>query len=532
MRSISSRWSDSSFTLLSVLFLISFSNLALAQGQLTPEPWTIGFGNSVQAGSTQTRTERLQNSGKSNLTITRVSASGSGFSVSGWTLPLTLAPGQSKSGTVKFNPTAVGKQTGTVTVSWNSRNSNHVTRISLVGVATGSGQLTSNPTSMSLGSVQVGSKKVGTGVLTNSANSAITISKATVSGTGYQVSGLTLPVTLNPGSTAGYSITFAPQSAGSSSGNLAITSNAPNPTLNVPLSGTGAMSGQLSANPTSLSFGSVQTGTKKTVSETLTNSSSGAVTISRIRASGTGFSFSGINPPVTLNANQSFTFNVAFAPAASGTANGTLSITSNASNASLSVPLTGSGSTVPTGQLSVSPATLNFGNVTVGSTLKQSATLTASGGSVKVTSAGITGTAFSVSGISFPVTIASGQRASFNVIFAPQASGSSSATLAFFGNASNGSVSESLAGTGVASAQHSVTLTWNASTSSNVVGYNIYRSGQSGGPYAKINTALDPSTTYVDTNVQSGATYYYVVTAVDSSGRESAYSNQIKAVIP
>jgi fibronectin type 3 domain-containing protein len=43
---------------------------------------------------------------------------------------------------------------------------------------------------------------------------------------------------------------------------------------------------------------------------------------------------------------------------------------------------------------------------------------------------------------------------------------------------------------------------------------------------------LDPSTTDTDTNVQSGSTYYYVVTAVDSSGHQSAYSSQVKAVIP
>src|SRR5262249_48497457 len=435
-------------SLWSVLFLISFSNLALAQGQLTPKLWTIGFGNSVQVGSTQTRTETLQNRGKSNLTITQVSVTGSGFSASGWTLPLTLTPGQSKSGTVKFTPPAFGKRTGTLSVSWKSNDSNHVTKISLVGIGSGSGQLTSNPAKMNFGSVQVGSTKVWTGVLTNSAGSAITISKATVTGTGYKVSGLSLPATLNPGQRTGYSMTFAPKSAGSFSGDLAITSNAPNPTLNVPLSGTGATSGQLSANPTSLSFGSVQTGTKKTVSETLTNSSSRAVTISKVAASGAGFSFSGINTPVTLNPNHSFTFNVAFGPTSRGAASGTLSITSNAANSSLSVPLTGSGSTVTPGQLAVSPATLNFGNVTVGSTLKQSATLPASGGSVNVTSAGITGTGFSVSGISFPVTIASGQRASFNVTFAPQASGSSSATLAFFSNASNGSVSEALEGPG------------------------------------------------------------------------------------
>ncbi len=79
---------------------------------------------------------------------------------------------------------------------------------------------------------------------------------------------------------------------------------------------------------------------------------------------------------------------------------------------------------------------------------------------------------------------------------------------------------------------HSVTLTWNASTSANVAGYNVYRGTASGGPYTKLNSSLVPSLTYQDTTVQSGQTYYYVTTAVDGSGNESTYSNQAQAVIP
>ena len=534
MRSTSCRWNSISVTLLSLLFLTSFSSFALAQtaGQLSFSPWSVGFGT-VTVGSTSTRPETLKNYGQSNLTITNLSVTGGVFSAQGWTLPLTLAPGQSKAGTVKFAPSSIGKQTGTLSVSWTSKSKSHGSGISLVGIGSGSGQLVSNPAAMNFGSLQVGGSKPWTGVLTNSARTVVTVSNASMSGTGYQLSGLTLPVTLNPGQSTNYAVTFAPKSAGTFSGNLAITSNAPNPTLNVALSGTGVAGGQLTSNPTSLSFGSVQTGSKKMLSETLTNSSTAAITISRVVPSGAGFSFSGMTPPVTLSPNQSFTFSVAFAPTSSGAASGALSITSNTPNSALSIPLTGSGGTVTAGQLAVNPASMNFGNVTVGSTQKKTSTLSASSGSVTVTSAGITtGSPFSVSGISFPVTIASGQTASFSVTFAPKASGSTSSTLAFFSNASNGSVSESLAGAGVSPAQHSVTLSWNASSSSNVVGYNIYRSGQSGGPYAKINSALDPSTTDIDTNVQSGSTYYYVVTAVDSSGRESVFSNQTTAVIP
>jgi hypothetical protein len=78
---------------------------------------------------------------------------------------------------------------------------------------------------------------------------------------------------------------------------------------------------------------------------------------------------------------------------------------------------------------------------------------------------------------------------------------------------------------------HSVALTWTASTST-VSGYNIYRSTVSGSGYAKLNSSLVASLSYSDTTVQSGTTYFYVATAVDSGGDESADSNQATAVIP
>jgi hypothetical protein len=80
---------------------------------------------------------------------------------------------------------------------------------------------------------------------------------------------------------------------------------------------------------------------------------------------------------------------------------------------------------------------------------------------------------------------------------------------------------------------HSVVLTWDASTSTDVVGYNVYRSSVSGGPYALLSASIPAGTlTYTDTTVQAGRTYYYVVTAVDSGGNESAYSNEASALVP
>jgi hypothetical protein len=84
---------------------------------------------------------------------------------------------------------------------------------------------------------------------------------------------------------------------------------------------------------------------------------------------------------------------------------------------------------------------------------------------------------------------------------------------------------------GAPAAQHTVTLTWTASTSS-VVGYNVYRGTVSGGPYTKVNSVLEAASNYVDNTVQSGAQYFYVVTAEDASAAESVFSSQVSVAVP
>jgi uncharacterized protein YfiM (DUF2279 family) len=187
------------------------------------------------------------------------------------------------------------------------------------------------------------------------------------------------------------------------------------------------------------------------------------------------------------------------------------------------------GTAMAQGQLAVTPVSANFGSVTVGTSKTQSATLVASGSSVTVSSASVSDPEFSLSGIAFPVTIAAGKSIPFTLTFVPRASGTAAATLSFASNAAN-ATAENLAGTGVAPPQHSVDLSWNAAPA--VVGYNVYRASQAGGPYSKINPVLEANTTFIDGSVQGGQNYYYVTTAVDSTGAQSAYSNEIQAAIP
>lgn len=200
---------------------------------------------------------------------------------------------------------------------------------------------------------------------------------------------------------------------------------------------------------------------------------------------------------------------------------------------------TGTGSNPPSnntqGQLSVSPSILNFGSVAVGSSNSLTATLSASGADVQVSSANWNGQGYSLTGISFPVTVSAGTNKSFTVVFAPTAAGSTPGSVTFASNASNASLVENFSGTATTGStggtQHSVTLTWDAGTAQ-VAGYNIYRGTASGGPYTKLNSSLDTATTYTDSTVQSSTTYFYVATAVDSSQDESSFSNQISAAIP
>jgi hypothetical protein len=505
---------------------VSLSGNGTSPSQLIANPSGINFGN-LQVGSNQTQSATLTNLGANPITISQAAISGPGFSMNGLTLPITLSPGQAASMSVTFAPVSGSSANGNIAITSDASNPN--VTISLSGSGVTPGLLTGSPGSINFASVQIGKGQTQSETVTNVGGSSLTISQVTIAGTGFSLNGLSLPLTLAAGQGQTFNVTFSPQIAGAASGNIEITSSASDPTVDISLSGQGVPPGYLSANPTSLNFGSVQVGSNQSQYESLTNTGGASVTITQATASGSAFSISGLNLPQTLSSGQSITFSVVFAPTSAGSATGTISAVSDASDPNLSISL--SGTATGQGLLAVSPATVDFGNVVVGANQSQTVTLSASAGSVTVSSALSNSSEFTVSGITFPLTLSVGQNASFTVTFTPQLSGTASATLAFASNASNSPSAESVTGTGNAPPQHSVVLSWSASTSG-VVGYNVYRSSQSGGPYTKINSTLESATTYSDMNVQAGQTYYYVTTAMDSVGTESAYSGQVQAVIP
>ena len=128
------------------------------------------------------------------------------------------------------------------------------------------------------------------------------------------------------------------------------------------------------------------------------------------------------------------------------------------------------------------------------------------------------------------VTVASGAT-SFGFT-ANIGSTSSNQTAMITASANGGSAGTPLNLT-VGTQSHSATLSWGSSSSSSIAGYNVYRGTNSGGPYNnKVNPSLVTGLNYKDSTVAGGQTYYYVLTAVNTSGVESAQSTQVTAAIP
>jgi len=195
-------------------------------------------------------------------------------------------------------------------------------------------------------------------------------------------------------------------------------------------------------------------------------------------------------------------------------------------------PGSAGGTATGAGQLFVAPSSVTFGDVELGSSGTQSVQLSNIGGAgLTVSQATLSGPGFSLSGLALSLTLAPGQSTTFSVSFAPGNSGAATGSLALVNSSAGTPLNLPLSGTGIVPLAHSVDLSWGASTST-VIGYNAYRGNLSGGPYAKITSSPAAGTTYADNAVQSGNTYFYVVTAVAASNVESVFSNEAMAVIP
>jgi hypothetical protein len=182
--------------------------------------------------------------------------------------------------------------------------------------------------------------------------------------------------------------------------------------------------------------------------------------------------------------------------------------------------------------LNASARALNFSNVNVSSTSSQTVTFTNAGNAnVTVSNVSVSGAGFNASGSLVGTTLMPGQTATLTATFTPATSGNAAGSITVTSNATAGATVITLAGTGFAPVAHTVNLAWSSSTSS-VIGYNVYVSMTSGSGYTKLTANPLPTTDYSDTGLQTAQTRYYVVTSVSSNNQESAYSQEVSAIVP
>jgi hypothetical protein len=390
------------------------------------------------------------------------------------------------------------------------------------------------PGSLNFGSTVVGQKVSQTFSVANTGNISVNITKANLSSTQFSLSGLTLPLSLSAGQTNSFQVWFEPTSAGNVTGTLSLQTDTGVTSAQAALAAAATTSPTpgIQLSSTSISFGNEVVGSNSSQILLITNPRTATLTITQVTETNPAFSVTGISLPLNVSPGQQTTMTVAFQPTAVGAASGNISIISNAPNSPNSIGLSGTG-TAATATLSITPASLSFGNVTTStSSATQNVTITNTGNSnVTISHITLSGSVYSIAGASVPVTLSPSQNLILSVQFHPTAAGSVNGSISIVSNATGSPVAVSLSGTGVTSIQHSVALTWNASTST-VSGYNVYRSTESGGSYTKINSSIVATLKYTDSTVESGTTYYYVTTAVASNGEESVNSNQATAVVP
>jgi Abnormal spindle-like microcephaly-assoc'd, ASPM-SPD-2-Hydin len=206
-------------------------------------------------------------------------------------------------------------------------------------------QLSATPASASFPNVAAGSSSSQTIALTNNGTTAVTVSKVSVTGTGFGTSGLTLPMSLEAGKSTTFNVTFSAASipSGNISGIISLaTSTSGSPLMIGASADVVAAARSLVANPTALTFGNVTLGTESSLSTTLTNTGNANVTVSSISVNGSEFSVGGAGTNLVLAPNQSAALTTTFAPNVAGGASGSIKVLSDASNG-VTVSITGTG---------------------------------------------------------------------------------------------------------------------------------------------------------------------------------------------
>jgi hypothetical protein len=327
---------------------LSGTGIPAPNPQLSLSLTQLSFGN-VTLNSPATLPLILTSTGSSPVTVSAATISGAGYSLVGAALPLTLNPGQTATLQVRFTPTVAGGAGGQLILRSDASGGSSTTiALSGTGIAASNPRLSLSLTQLSFGNVTINSPATLSLILTSTGSSPVTVNAASITGTGFTLVSSNLRVTLEPTQSLALQVQFDPQTLGTSTGSLTISSNSLSGSSTiVALTGTAiTLNPILTASPASLTFGSIAVNTTSVLPLTLRSTGTTAVTVSSATLSGAGYALLSGTFPITLDPGQTATLQVQLKPGTSGDATGLLSLRSDSINGStVTVALSGTGLT-------------------------------------------------------------------------------------------------------------------------------------------------------------------------------------------
>jgi hypothetical protein len=405
-------------------------------------PLALNFGSEVVGTASPAQTVTVSNSGGSAATL-GTPAITDDFTIAANGCGATLAAGAQCSVGIVFAPTGAGTRNGTISLP----SSSGTQTASLTGVGESVATDTVSPGALNFGQQQENTTSTPqTITLTNSGETALMGISVAVSGAGYALTN-GCGSTLAGNSACAMTVTFTPGAVGTLSGTVSVTDALR--TQTVLLSGVGYPPPQESVTPAALSFAATAVGSTTAAQQlTVTNSGGGVLALGAVTATG-DFTETDNCSGGTLGAGIHCAVNVTFTPTALGTRTGTLTVAGAVAGTGVTVTLTGVGTTPAA--IAVSPASVNFGTITVGAQSgTQTITVSNTGGLPgTLGSVAVTGD-FQVQSNFCGSTLPAGSQCLVGVIFVPTAAGTRTGVFSIPGPA--GTLSVALAGAGAAPA--------------------------------------------------------------------------------
>jgi hypothetical protein len=290
----------------------------------------------------------VQNNGGADLTLNAVVDGDPSFSIV--SAPQSVQAGSVGYVTVKFLPTAIGDFSGRLIVSGDDA-SNPSDTIHFSGSAINSA-LSITPSNVNFNYVPVGVTMSDTVKLSNSGNAPVRILSIKLTGSPAFTVTDSSAKQIAGGGTGLIIVNFKPTDVAGYTGKITVTTDETTPTRTINLAGAG-VKGALTANPIALDFGTVDSGQTKTLSSTLKNTGSAAITLTDLALDNASpvftFTATPATKPVTVQPNDSIVLNITFAPVAAGSFSGAIKLTTSDGTSGNIVTFAGQGHVVPQG---------------------------------------------------------------------------------------------------------------------------------------------------------------------------------------